>query len=186
MSGSALSTAERAPIYGFLTRLLLYEIDAETWNKLRDPVIVAFFERAQPGFGEWIAQSPTPARLETEAEEFARLFLVPGGVPLFASAWLGGDSDRLASDLADFVHEVLETIGREPVHAEPWGRLPLDHLALWLDLIVATTQETPDLADHLEEQLMGPWVLALGEALEVQSRSPLYRATGALLKALNA
>jgi TorA maturation chaperone TorD len=180
----SLTVRERAPIYGLLTRLLVREVDAETWRALRDPVLVEFFEAAVPEFGRWISAEPEKERLDTLAEEFAKLFLVPGGVPLFASAWIEGDARKIADDLAGFVSAALETLGREPLRAEPWGRLPLDHLALWMDLIATASAESPELASHLEEELMGPWVIALGRALEQKATAPLYRGVGALLQAL--
>ena len=177
---------ERAPIYRLLSRLLIREVDAATWVALREPTIVDFLEVAAPDFGEWIAREPNADRLEELAEEFARLFLVPGGVPLFASAWIEGQPEIVANDLARFAHEILEATGREPVSAEPWGRLPLDHLALWLDLIAGLADESPELARHLDEQLTGAWIVALGRSLEGLAASPLYRSVGALLQDLNA
>lgn len=184
-SSLALSAQERAPIYAWLARLLVREVDAETLTALRDPVVSGFFEAGTPGFTQWAALPPTRERLDTLAEEFARLFLVPGGVPLFASAWLDGDQKQLAGDLADFVDTALSALGRKTNPTEPWGRLPLDHLALWLDLIVAAASEKPEVAEHLVQQWMGPWVGDLGRALNQQASSPLYKGIGALLAALH-
>lgn len=187
-----MRAADRAPIYGFLARLLIREVDETTWRALRDPVLIDFLETAEPGFGDWIAEEPTAERLESLAEEYARLFLVPGGVPLFASAWLEGEPESVAASLSDFVSGVLDALGRETLVAEPWGRLPLDHLALWLDLVVAAAEQDEASAetgpsgdaDHLEAQLLGPWVVRFGEALEASAESPLYRCAGKLLRAI--
>jgi TorA maturation chaperone TorD len=180
-----LLVGERAPIYRLVARLLIREVDAATWVALREPAIVDFLEAAAPDFGDWIAREPNAERLEELAEEFARLFLVPGGVPLFASAWIEGQSESVANGLAHFVSEILEATGRETVFAEPWGRLPLDHLALWLDLVAGLADESPELARHLDDQLMGPWIISLGRSLEEHAASPLYRSVGALLQDLN-
>ena len=181
-----LLVCERAPIYRLLARLLIREVDAATWLALREPAIVDFLEAASPEFGDWVAREPNAERLEELAEEFARLFLVPGGVPLFASAWMEGQSESIANELAPFVRDILDATGREPVSAAPWGRLPLDHLALWLDLVAGLAEESPELARHLDEQLMGFWIVSLGRSLEDQAASPLYRSVGALLQDLNA
>lgn len=185
MTALRLSAVERAPIYALLARLLIEEVDAPTWESLRTPDVAAFLEQGRPGFADWIAAPASDAALEDLAEEFASLFLVPNGVPLFASAWLEGDRERMAKDLSEFVQNAMTALERQPIVRPPWGRLPMDHLALWLDLIVSAADASPEFAEELVEQLMGPWVAQLGAALEKKARSPLYKAVGALLDALH-
>jgi hypothetical protein len=39
-------------------------------------------------------------------------------------------------------------------------------------------------ADHLDSELLGPWVGAFGRALALRAELPVYTATGALLNQL--
>ena len=185
-----LTARERAPIDRLLSGLLAREIDAATWERLQAAPVTDFFERARPGFREWIEGPPTEPRLETLAEEFARLFLLPGEVPPYASVWLDEDREAAGRAITDLARSALAALGREPVVAEPWGRMPLDHAALLLDLVAAASLEAletdadVDAAEPLRAALLDRWLRDFGAALEARAQSPLYAAVGATLVAL--
>lgn len=176
LTSPRLSGPERAPIDRLLSRILLREPDAELEELLQASGLVSRLDDSLD--------------LEAHAEEFARLFLLPGGVPPFASAWLEGERERLGAQFVGFVNEALAALGREAERAEPWGNLPRDHLALLLDLSAnAAASDDPEdqaLGEHLCEQAIEPWVGAFARALVAQSRCPLYRLTGELLLQLHA
>ncbi|WP_279244632.1 TorD/DmsD family molecular chaperone [Candidatus Litorirhabdus singularis] len=183
-SASLMDLAERAPIYAWLARLLVCEIDAEAWRQLgtaRDVLV-----QLEPALADELAGQLTPSRCEDLAEEFARLFLLPNGVSPFASSWIAENqaSESIRDEISMMVGQGLLALGHQAVHREPWGRLPQDHVAVLLDL-VASAQLSNDataneIAGHLDQQLLGAWLLAFGSALAQSSREPLYRALGQL------
>lgn len=184
-----LSIAERAPIYGWLSRLLVQEIDEPAWSHLaRDP-IRQILSQTEPGFGTWSAVAFSETLASSLAEEYARLFLLPGGVSPFVSAWLDGDRDQLGASLATMVTRGLEVLGREPVLREPWGRLPLDHLAFVFDVVSESiSMGEPmqvEVATHLDTELLGPWLVPFGERVRERATTPLYRGIGSLIAELH-
>lgn len=186
-----LSAKERAPIDRLIASLLVREVDRATWIRLREDPIPGFFSIEDPGFRDWIEREPTADRIEALAEEFARLFLLPDGVPPFASAWIEGDREPLAEALSTFIGETMEALGVEPIRVEPWGRLPLDHLALLLELVArageleGSEEGASSIQAHLHRELLGPWVAAFGRSLEARATSPIYRGLGSVLVALH-
>lgn len=187
----ALTPRERAPIDRLLAALIVREVDRATWIGLRADPVVAFFEIGDASFREWIQAEPTDERLEALAEEFARLFLLPGGVPPYATAWLDGDRDRRSEELSGCVQRAFDRLGHAPIEAEPWGRLPFDHLALVLELVATaseserTVESGASMGAALRRQLLEPWVDRFATALQARADSPLYRMVGAMLTALN-
>lgn len=180
LSPRALSGPERVPFDRLLSRLLLREPDAEVEALLRESGIMSFLDE---GGGE-------PLDLEVHAEEFTRLFLLPEGAPPFASAWLEGERERLGAQFTSFVRETLAALGRQTERSAPWGNIPLDHLGLLLDLSAnAFASEDPEdraLGEHLCREAIQPWVGSFAQALEAQSRLPLYRGVARLLLELHA
>ncbi len=173
---------ELAPLYELLARLLTSEVDEDLVRALRDPAAAPLLERLAPGVGQ------EQLDLDELAAEFARLFLIPGGTPPFASAWAPEDApEELAERIAAFVHGAMEALAVEQSGVA--GRLSLDHAGLLCSLI-AKGLEGDDrqqaLARHIRDEALAPWAPALGAALQVKARSGVYRATGALLETLHA
>ncbi|MEM7411393.1 MAG: molecular chaperone TorD family protein [Myxococcota bacterium] len=184
-----LSLAERAPVYVFAADLLLRELDTERVRWLATPAIASVLDEAAPGCAAWL-DAPFSADREREVRsEFARLFLLPGGIPPFASAWLEGEREALGAQLATLVNRALEALGRTPQQAEPWGTLPLDHAALLLDLVArAATDDDArvrEVASHLEHEALTPWLGRFAEALGREAICPPYIALGSLLATLH-
>lgn len=181
-----LSLPERAPLYSLFSLLLLAELDEESRAVLAEPVVAEVFERAGPGTEAWLREPWTQARERRAREEFARLFLLPGGAPPFASAWIDGPLEALGGQLATLMSRALEALGREPLEREPWGRLPLDHAGLLFD-VVSSAMATGDaeavaVAAHLDRELLGDWVGRFGAALASRAELPVYVALGRILE----
>lgn len=194
-----LELAERAPIYAWLSRLLVREIQAEDWDEIRSVPIRSILGRLDPLLHDDLATALSPERKEALAEEFARLFLMPGGASPFASSWLAPGAsqeerssthNRSRDEITLLVGRSFVALGREPIQREPWGRLARDHVAVILDLVARAqaSNETADreLAAHLDRELLGAWLTSFGRALDERARVPLYRALGRLLTSLHA
>lgn len=186
---SSLTLAERAPIYAWLAPLFAQEIDSDLWATLRTPGVRDLLTHVQPDFEPWIAQPLTPELREACAAEYARLFLLPGGVPPFASAWMDGNREQLGAELSVIVLRSCEVLGREPRRAEPWGKLPLDHVGLLFDLTSISARSADPLnrevGNHLAGEMLGEWLVSFGSALGEKANLPLYRALGRCVEMLH-
>ena len=135
-SASRWNVAERAPVYDFAARLLSSEIETATSAAISADPLRAIFDQARPGFADWAGGGFDDARREALAEEFARLFLVPGVVPPFASRWvvqlIGEETTRekTRAEIASLVALACEGLGLDTNAEGPGGRLPPDHAAL--------------------------------------------------------
>jgi len=187
-----LSLAERGPIYGFAAQLIAAEVDAGTWDALGRAPLRTLLEKARPGFASWVGEPFTAEREEALAEEYARLFVVPGVVPPFASRWLAEPTgrERARNDVANLVARTCEGLGLAPDASGPGGRLAPDHAAL-VFAVAAEAGSDPALADdplvtHFDAELLDTAWARFGDALERAAREPLYSALGVLLRDLHA
>ena len=179
---------ERVPFYALASRLLLEEVHRETFDRLRADPVRSVLVAADSRCEEWLDQEWDDARELSLREEYARLFLMSSGVPPFVSACLEGDREKLGLELHDFVTGVLRALAREPRVVQPWGRLPLDHLGLILELIHLAAEEgtevTLQIAQQVEKELLGEWVIVFSRTLVKKAKEPLYAALGHLLEDL--
>lgn len=167
-----IPSADRATLYRLLAQLLTRAPDEEMFAVLREPAVRAVFEEVEPALrGGFRAEI-----LPDERTEFARLFLLPRGVAPYASAWLVGDRERLAAQLAAFTHQLMEALDVHQTGVE--GNLSLDHLGLLLAVAAEALDrpQTVALGVHMETQLLGAWVDRFAEALIARTTRPLYRA----------
>lgn len=167
--------------------LLTRELDPPLLAVLADPEVRDGFERAAPGAAAAITRPRDEADVEADAAEYARLFVVPGGVSPRASAWLASAVDGGPAAIGARVRAYEDALGAE--RSEELRSLPDDHAALGLLLTAAALrgdEGSRAAARQLFEELLVPWLLAFGEALEAAARDPVYRALGALLAALPA
>jgi len=179
---------ERAPFYALVSRLLLEEVHRETFERLREEPVRSLLIAADSGCEGWLDQDWDESRELRLREEYARLFLMSSGVPPFVSAWLEGDREKLGAELHAFVTGCLRALAREPRVVEPWGRLPLDHLGLLLELVNLAVEEdtemTLEIAQKMEKELLGDWVVVFSRTLVQKAQEPLYVALGRLLEDL--
>ena len=191
----ALSLGERAPIYDFAARLLASEIDATTWEALGREPLRSMLDKAHPGFATWVGVDFDEALREALSEEFARLFLVPGVVPPFATRWLvatiGDEETRETTrgEIASLIALACEGLGLDPRDAGPGGRLPPDHAALIFAIAAEAARqpgaENDELLARFDEALLGPGWSAMGDALVEHAQAPIYSALGVLLGELS-
>ena len=195
MSEAPLDAREAAPLYALFSQLLLRELGAATIERLSDPEVACVLERAATGCRAWLAEPWTPERERAAREEFARLFLAPGRVPPFASAWLEGPHQALAGQLSTFATQALEALGRSAEPADEAvesgvGRPALDHAGLLCDLVAQAGLHGGEagerIAAHLRRHALDAWMPRFGAALAEEARLPVYAALGTLLGALHA
>lgn len=190
--GKRLELAHRAPIYAWLARPLIGEVDAELWRELQREPFRTLLLRLEPSLEEGFGHALSEASRNAHAEEFARLFLLPNGVSPFASSWLDGSGlpERGRDELTALVESGYAGFGRSPDDAGAWGRVPRDHVAMILDLVAlaefSSDRDDAEIAAHLDNQLVGDWIDRFARALAENARLPLYRALGRLLAELHA
>ncbi len=179
-----LSPVERAPIDFLLARLLLEELDAPLVDGLRRREVMTVLKTAEPGIDTYLEGWEIDDRATASREEFARLFLLPGGVTPRASAWESGQG--CASDLVN--HAMLD-LGRRVTTESRVGNVPIDHLGFVLDLAAsaATSADSEDrkTGDRLYTHALGDWVVRFADALQSKAQTPVYRCVGRLVRLLN-
>ena len=167
--------------------LLAVEVDTALVETLRQEPIVTLLDDVAPGTRRWL-ELFDPAQKELADEEFTRLFILPGGTPPRAAAWMPGEIATVGAALSQTVSQVLSVLGRE-LDDGLAGNLPLDHLAVLLDLAAVADDRDGAEAAHdagglgpmVFRQLVAPWRKAFGLALLDQAQVPLYRAAASLL-----
>jgi TorA maturation chaperone TorD len=186
-----LELNQRAPIYAWLARLLVREIQAPDWDALRAEPIRGILARLEPALDAELDNELTSLAQENLHAEFARLFLLPGGVSPFATQWISDHSmrDRTRDEITGLIKRSLSALGRMEIHQEPWGRLPSDHIAVIFD-VVAQADASSDprdrkVAAHLDRELLGAWLGSFGRTLSEQAHHPLFRALGEVLVGLH-
>jgi len=169
-------------IYALLSRVFLKETDAALLHELARDEIAQIGESLAPGFRARIAPPhDDEARLEEEATEYARLFLLPGGVSPYAAGWMAGEEGAIRADLEERISNLYEVLRLRPADFG-LGNVPSDHVGMLLALTAAAYGIEPsgDLANRCRA-LLKPWGATFGETLATTTESPLYRAAGRLL-----
>ena len=185
-----LPLEERAPIYAWLANFFVCEIDRETWDALQADGIRETLTRLEPRLELDFNNPLTGELLGNLREEFSRLFLLPNGVPPFASSWASENdaNHQTADEIAQLVDQSLLALGRESIHRAPWGRLQRDHVAVILDLVssaaISHDPRDQELGAHLEREILAPWFATFGGTLASRSQNPIYVALGRLIASL--
>jgi TorA maturation chaperone TorD len=181
----------RAPIYAWLAERVAREFECKSWKQMsRDP-LRSILVKLEPSLEDALAEDLTPARKEAVDEEFARLFLLPGGVSPLASNWVSPQNDRESAraKITQWIEASFTALGRQPRRVKPWGKLPLDHLSVVLDLVafssISDRAADHEIAESLESDLLIPALSEFGPSLMNQAHAPIYRAIGALIVSLN-
>ncbi len=177
LTESGLPSAQRAALYELVSHLLLAELNADMAQRLSRPGVIEVLEQLGAGSRE-LLHGFGEARCEQAAEEYARLFILSGGVAPRGAAWMAGELETAGVKISQQAQHYLRILGHRP-EPGPWGQLPLDHLGLLLRL-AAVACNTP-YADEVNAALVEPWARPFGEALTARTEHPIYRAVGALL-----
>ena len=181
----ALEPEAKASLATLVAHLLLHEVDGPTLEVLRQEGVLEVLEKLEPGCRDYLAgREWGPADFDSAAAEYCRLFILPRGVPPYASAWLGGDPLVAGPRVAARAAEVRRALGLEGAGGNP----PDDHLGVLLTFLARAWQAGPagePVARVLTGELLLPWTPAFSEALEREADGPLYRALGSLLGQLS-
>jgi len=181
---SALDVPSEALAAGcsLAARLLLLEVDPSLWAQLRRPALLASIETLAPGCRALLAcEAASPEAIEALAVEYCTLFVLPGGVSLYAGAWAPGDAAEARAAVGERVRALHAALGVTPVGT---GHLnvPADHLGLLLALAAVALErgEVPVAREIFA--LVTPWGEDVAARIEARATSPLYRATGGLVR----
>lgn len=163
-----------ASLYALLGRLVAAEIDPDLMAVLRTPGIYETFDKMEPGCLDEFDH-------EAAAVEFCRLFVLPGGVPAVAAAWLSENDPNRSVGITGLVNSLVSelelSVPRE---------LPLDHAGILLSIMAWLLENQPEAATDFQQTALGPWVGQFAGALEDGTELPIYRATAIILGALAA
>lgn len=134
----ALESEVKASLAALVAHLLLYEVDAPMLENLCQDDVVEVLDKLDPGCREYLAGRDWVADdFDTLAAEYCRLFVLPGGLPPYASAWLDGGYPVNGPRVAARIKEMMRALGVEEVA----GNVPRDHLgfllALWAQALEA-------------------------------------------------
>ena len=170
----------RAALYALLAELLTQELDASRLEALRPFADV--LATAEPELGDWIRRAGEQELAELRSE-FARLFLLPGGVPPQASAWLENEEEPRAGQIATLVHRAMSALELEQTGS--LGLLPFDHLGLIFAVaskgLASSVMERAQIGEHVEREALGEWVIQFSDVLSRQSQAPIYRVAGRII-----
>ncbi|MDJ0849762.1 MAG: molecular chaperone TorD family protein [Myxococcota bacterium] len=179
-----LPRASRASLYRLCADLLTHELDAPRLRDLRE--LSAVLVPLEPELEAWLAGADEPA-LRALRSEFSRLFLLPRGVAPYASAWLEGDAQALATQIATLVHRAMAALDLQ--QTEIAGSLSLDHLGLLYAVAGAALDSSEParvrIGKHVEREALGEWVLVFADALTKRAEAPVYRALGRLIREIH-
>lgn len=184
MLSDALPHAARAGLYRLCADLLSREVELARLGDLH--ALNEALASTESDLGAWFESADEKA-VGALRVEFARLFLLPGGVSPHASAWLEGEQEMIAGQIAALTYRAMAALDLE--QTEPVGALSLDHLGLLYSVAShALDSKVPErvaVGEHVEREALGDWVVAFGTALAQQSREPLYRALGSLIREMH-
>ncbi len=136
----------------------------------------------EPGFRSYIqAGTWDGAALAELAAEFARLFLLPGGVSPYGASWLQGDEGAVPAHLEGEIASLYDELAIRP-HDFGLGNVPSDHIGMLLSLtaVALSVDVEGDLAARCDA-LLDPWAGSFGANVLAATDAPLYRAAAALL-----
>lgn len=182
-SDSAASTT-LGTLYRFIARLTTSELDDAVLEALRPPVVRDILARCDPGVLEVLDAPPTNQWRQAADEAFAAAFLLPGGAPPRAAAWWDDRDDLTLERLTSGVTAQMRRLGLERRFDAQAGRLPLDHLALMLEVAATGLEREPAMTSAWVELHVNSWAARWGRALAERSTHPIYRALGVLCGSL--
>lgn len=85
-----LIAKSRSSVYRLLSRFYLKEVDLEFLKRLKSKEIIDSLSELGVDFGKILNSKPEEKLLDELAEEYAALFIVPGGIPPYESVRLKG------------------------------------------------------------------------------------------------
>ncbi|MEM9463251.1 MAG: hypothetical protein AAGF11_54420 [Myxococcota bacterium] len=173
-----------ASLYRFIARITVTELDPPALGVLRQPAIRDILTRCDPQVPQ-VLDAPTTTAWRRDADEaFTAAFLLPTGAPPRAAAWRADGSDPSLDHLTSGVAHQMRRLGLERRIDGHAGRLPLDHLALMLEVAAVQLEREPAEASAWLGTYVHGWAARWGRALAERSTYPIYRAFGVLCASL--
>jgi len=173
---------ELGAVYALLSRVFLKEADAELMHELARPAIAEVLEALEPGFSAHIQPPWDAARLEEAASEYARLFLLPGGVTPYAAGWMQGEEGAIRADLEEKIATLYDALRVRPADFG-LGNVPSDHIGMLLALTsVALQVDASGGLAARSRALLDDWAPRFADRVHAASEDRLYRAAALLLR----
>lgn len=185
MSDTQSLKLAQARLLELCARLLVLELDEEARLALNREGLAQGFEELEPGFIDYIVGEWGVEHFDQASAEYCRLFLMPKGTAPVASAWMGDEPAQVGAQIHDAIMGWMLALDLD-LEQGPWGRLPLDHIAVLSGLYSLALQSedevTVGLAAQIKERAVRPWLGAWVEAVLAKSQNPLYRGVVKLLR----
>jgi len=180
-----VSEADRlgeAAIRHLLAHLFLREADAPLLAQLARSEVAEVLDLLEPGTAATLRGTTwDAAALDDLAAEYARLFLLPGGVSPFAASWMEGAEGGIRARLREEIGTLYAALQVAP-SAHGLGNVPADHIGMLLALQAAAIEREAGggLARRVG-RLLAPWATRFAEGVLAASDHMIYRAAARLL-----
>lgn len=175
----------QAGLYAFLGRCLEAEVDAALLSTLRGPLCEPL-EELGVDLGDDVRSGDPQAALAGLGEEFAALFVVPGAVLPYRSAYETGRLFQPQADLATAAYRDAGFEFRNTLSGEF-----SDHAAVMLTFVGRLLERQVEAAEtgnaaaatgwqrrreHFLQHQMGGWIIGWSRRAQTCARHPFYRA----------
>lgn len=178
-----LDPRSQAALCLLAARLLLREMDEPSRVALLQEGAHLVLDKLAPGCAKYLDAVWSEQEIESAAAEYCRLFLLPGGAPPFASAWLADGTDQ-GHEVVVQCEAAAEALGLEGTTPD---NLPPDHLGV-LMIVLAEAWQVADAAGQparvMREELLGPWLDTFLAKLAASTTNPLYSALAGVIRAI--
>lgn len=180
----------RCRVYRLFSSLLMKEVDTGMLASLKDDGIAAALGELAPGIKDTLDSGDPEKQLEDLAEEYAALFIVPGGIPPYESVRLHGMLNQKPSwEVEEFYRSCGLVIKAE-------CRILPDHLGMELEFMAYLAEkeggarrrgdekESSKWSGFQEEFFRGhldPWAFDFLRDLQRLAFHPFYKGAGSLI-----
>lgn len=189
--GAPDTAKSRSGVYRLFSALLLKEVDSVMLAFLKSGDVAGAFCELDPDFGRLLDGPDAGKLLNDLAEEYAALFLVPGGIPPYESVRLHGMlNQRPAGETEEFYRRCGLVMNEE-------CRILPDHLGMELEFMAyaagreagagkrGEANEAAKWAGVQEEFFrnhINPWVFAFLRDMQKFSFHPFYKGVASLIE----
>jgi TorA maturation chaperone TorD len=147
----------RSCVYRLLAAVLMKELTSGLLAALRSEDVADALEELEPSIRRFVEDSEPEKLLNDLAEEYAALFLVPGGIPPYESVRLHGMLNQKPSWEVEEFYRKCGLVVREECRILP------DHLGMELDFMGYLAEKEAEARRNKEEEQAAMWLGLQGE-----------------------
>ncbi len=141
----------RANVYHLLSMVFIKEVPAKFLNSLRDNGLRTTLAELGVDTDKMLPDTPDNELLDALAEEYAALFIVPGGIPPYESVRLKG---MLCQEPEAKVREFYKRVG---LHYKTDSKIFADHLGMELEFMWFVVDKEAQALDNNDEKAALDW-----------------------------